>query len=264
MRFLLNIFRLIIGNMGKKPDRTNIEPLPIGDEKPNIELDNIDKETKIEYNMEINITGKPIVPVPMLDYGHGNNTPGKRSPVWEDGTQLFEWEFNRAIGKHIEELLKENDMPYIVVVTEVEDIPLYSSNPNADTRAKRVNDFTKANPDMNVFGISIHGNAFTDGRPNGVEVFTSPGQTKSDEIATIFFDKLTKGLGWKKRADYSDGDPDKEAKFAILTKTAPPFILTENGFYSNEEECKKMMNPEYQKLIAKLHFDAIVETKKLF
>ena len=25
----------------------------------------------------------------ILDNGHGNNTPGKRSPKWEDGTQLF-------------------------------------------------------------------------------------------------------------------------------------------------------------------------------
>lgn len=26
----------------------------------------------------------------VLDNGHGNNTPGKRSPVWDDGTQLYE------------------------------------------------------------------------------------------------------------------------------------------------------------------------------
>ena len=39
----------------------------------------------------------------ILDNGHGINTPGKRSPVWDDGTQLFEWKFNRNIVK---ELLK--------------------------------------------------------------------------------------------------------------------------------------------------------------
>ena len=31
----------------------------------------------------------------LLDNGHGCDTPGKRSPVWPDGRQLLEWEFNR-------------------------------------------------------------------------------------------------------------------------------------------------------------------------
>lgn len=33
----------------------------------------------------------------LLDNGHGYDTPGKRSPIWPDGSQLFEWEFNRDI-----------------------------------------------------------------------------------------------------------------------------------------------------------------------
>jgi hypothetical protein len=43
----------------------------------------------------------------ILDNGHGGmidgvyQTPGKRSPVWPDGTQLFEGEFNRAIVKRL-------------------------------------------------------------------------------------------------------------------------------------------------------------------
>lgn len=37
----------------------------------------------------------------ILDAGHGYNTKGKRSPVWSDGSQLFEWEFNRDVVKRI-------------------------------------------------------------------------------------------------------------------------------------------------------------------
>ena len=37
----------------------------------------------------------------ILDNGHGIETPGKRSPIWKDGTQLFEWEFNRDVVRHI-------------------------------------------------------------------------------------------------------------------------------------------------------------------
>lgn len=32
----------------------------------------------------------------LIDNGHGRATAGKRSPVWPDGKQLFEYEFNRA------------------------------------------------------------------------------------------------------------------------------------------------------------------------
>ena len=39
----------------------------------------------------------------ILDAGHGYNTKGKRSPVWSDGSQLFEWEFNRDVVKRIRE-----------------------------------------------------------------------------------------------------------------------------------------------------------------
>jgi N-acetylmuramoyl-L-alanine amidase len=43
----------------------------------------------------------------LIDNEHGENTPGKRSPVWPDGTQLFEWEYAREIARRVEtELLK--------------------------------------------------------------------------------------------------------------------------------------------------------------
>ena len=35
----------------------------------------------------------------LLDNGHGENTAGKRSPKWKDGTQLFEWEYAREIAQ---------------------------------------------------------------------------------------------------------------------------------------------------------------------
>lgn len=40
--------------------------------------------------------------IPILDNGHGNNTPGKRSPQFgENLPTLYEWEFNRDIVKRI-------------------------------------------------------------------------------------------------------------------------------------------------------------------
>ena len=63
----------------------------------------------------------------LLDNGHGgiiNNeyqTPGKRSPKWADGSQLFEGEFNRAIVNGIIEELTRLKIPYVNIAPEYRD-----------------------------------------------------------------------------------------------------------------------------------------------
>lgn len=188
----------------------------------------------------------------ILDNGHGNDTPGKRSPVWSDGTQLFEWEFTRAIVKQIFEGLEELGIDSTILVPEENDISL-------SERVKRANIIYKANPDA--YLISVHGNAAAE--PNqgaGWEVWTSPGQTKSDAIAEIFFEFASGNLPMHKmRSDKSDGDNDKESKFYILVKTKCPAILTENLFYDNEKECRFMMSDYGKQRISQLHVEAIIK-----
>lgn len=75
------------------------------------------EETKQPDNINRNIT---IV----LDNGHGRETPGKRSPKFEDGTQFFEWEFNRDIVNRIAAQLKDLNIPYEILVPETTDISL--------------------------------------------------------------------------------------------------------------------------------------------
>jgi N-acetylmuramoyl-L-alanine amidase len=40
----------------------------------------------------------------------------------------------------------------------------------------------------------------------------------------------------KMRSDWSDGDPDKEAAYMVLTKTKCPAVLVENLFMDNKED----------------------------
>lgn len=78
--------------------------------------------------------------------------------------------------------------------------------------------------------LSIHCNSAANDA-SGFEVWTSPGQTKSDPFATSLF--VSYGDAWpdlKKRADLGDGDPDKEAKFAVLTGTKMMAALFELEF----------------------------------
>ena len=188
-------------------------------------------------------------PIVLLDNGHGKETAGKRSPIWSDGSQLFEWEFNRDIVCRIAEKLQADGIPYRVLVPEENDISLTE-------RARRANEYAK---EFNgkAYVLSIHANA---GGGTGWEVYTSPGQTPSDAIATVFFEEAGREFvpdGWRMRSDYSDGDPDKEANFAILTKTTCPAILTENFFMDTEKDCRFIMSEDGRERIANMHVAAI-------
>jgi N-acetylmuramoyl-L-alanine amidase len=189
---------------------------------------------------------KPII---ILDNGHGMETPGKRSPVWSDGKQLFEYEFNRDIVRRIEGALNERGIANVVLVPEWNDIPLTD-------RVKRANEIAKGNKGGAIL-ISVHANA---GGGTGWEVYTSPGQTKADPLATILYNEAEKEFApdcWKMRADHSDGDPDKESNFYILTKTSCPAMLSENFFMDTEKDCRFIMSAEGRQRVANVHVRAI-------
>jgi N-acetylmuramoyl-L-alanine amidase len=181
----------------------------------------------------------------ILDNGHGVNTPGKRSPVWKDGSQLLEYEFNRDVVSRIVRQLRAEEIPYEILVSELNDIPL-------PERCKRVNDLARKYESVL---ISVHANA---GGGTGWECYTSRGATKADAYATILFNEATRFFpNWKMRADYSDGDPDKESQFYILAHTVCPAVLTENFFMDNELDCKYIMSEDGRQRIADMHVEAI-------
>ena len=60
----------------------------------------------------------------LLDNGHGENTPGKRSPVWPDGTQLYEYEFNRDIARRVHNALRGRGVDCELLVRENVDVPV--------------------------------------------------------------------------------------------------------------------------------------------
>lgn len=190
----------------------------------------------------------------LLDNGHGSlingeyQTPGKRKD-WKEKGIIYEGEFNRAIVNGIIEQLTYYKIPYVNIAPEYRDVHLV-------TRVKRANRY----PVNKSFYLSVHSNA---GGGNGSEMFTSPGNTKSDKIATIFGEEFKTTFPEKRlRTDFSDGDLDKEKRFYVLTKTKMPAILTENFFMDNFEEFNEILNtkPGRQKIID-FHVSAIIRTK---
>lgn len=191
----------------------------------------------------------------LLDNGHGSlingeyTTPGKRSPQWSDGSQLFEGEFNRAIVNGIIEELVLRKIPFVNIAPEYRDVSL-------QTRVNRANQYPR-----NSFYLSVHSNA---GGGHGFEVFSYFGTSKSDSIATEFGQAFKREFPDKHiRTDFSDGDLDKEAKFYVLKHTKMPAILTENFFMDNEVECKQiLMTRAGRRKVIDFHVDAILKVKK--
>jgi len=199
----------------------------------------------------------------ILDNGHGGiidgvyQTPGKRSPIWDDGTQLFEGEFNRAVVKRIADYCEKNKIDYINLVDTNEDVPL-------STRVKMANEVYRESEKPCIY-LSIHANGFSDESANGWEVYTSPGETQSDSIATALYAEAEKEFPrYKMRKDTTDGDVDKESNFYVLIHTAMPAVLSENFFMTNEKECKNiLLSEEGRDRVAKIHTEMInkIESK---
>ena len=176
----------------------------------------------------------------LLDNGHGQETPGKRSPLWKDGRQLFEWEFNRDMVSRIILKCYHTGIRAVKLVSETFDVSL-------EERCKRANLwYDRCNGNCVV--VSIHANA---GGGSGFEVYTSPGQTKADQIATKLIEQLQQDFPEiKMRKDMADGDPDKEAGFYILKHTKAPAILAENLFMDNEADCQLLMTEDFRDKLA--------------
>jgi len=198
----------------------------------------------------------------ILDNGHGGiidgeyQTPGKRSPKWPDGSQLFEGEFNRAIVKRLMDLCTENDIDAFNLVASEEDVPLRVRTDRANNIFRKQ---IQSDGKMCIY-VSIHANGFEKESANGWEVFTTVGETKSDKIATFFYNHMKEQFPDSKfRKDYSDGDVDKEKNFWVLKKTVMPAILTENFFMTNREECQMLLSEAGRDKIAAAHFNAILE-----
>jgi N-acetylmuramoyl-L-alanine amidase len=189
----------------------------------------------------------------LLDPGHGGisngvyQTPGKRSPIWPNKTQLFEGEFNRAIVKRLMLLCDRDSIAHVNIVPDEKDTAL-------QVRVARANDIYKK--ERNCIYISIHADAFSNEAANGFSVFTTPGQTKSDLLATSIINSYKRNIpNIRLRSDMKDGDQDKEENFYVIKNTLMPAVLVECGFMTNFEECQFLLSEDGRDEIA----DAIYE-----
>lgn len=101
--------------------------------------------------------------------------------------------------------------------------------------------------------VSVHANKSDDptSGAHGFEVWTSPGQTKSDTFAEFIYRALADDLELHGRPDMSDGDMDREDKFYVLRHTTMPAVLIEYGFMDDVRDIQDLQSPALSLLMAR-------------
>ncbi len=182
----------------------------------------------------------------LLDAGHSPATRGKRSPVLSDGRQLLEWEFARDIVHRLRDILDE------LGIANHEITPHIHADLKPSARARLANYMAKTSG-MKCRVVSIHGNAHrsTWSSAEGITVLYHPASKASKAMAEVFQNRLVR------QTECKDRGIRPRTNLTLLKATRMPAILSENGFYSNRDECDDMLDGYWRDGIAGAHADAI-------
>lgn len=199
----------------------------------------------------------------IIDDGHGANTPGKRSPIFETTTKIGgrifrkgehfrENEFNMATADYLEALCRAAGWHVRQLAPEHEDITLR-------TRLAREHQYYREALRLGCdpVVVSIHANAsevdgfvvFNNGR--GIETFYHEGSRKGRMLAQHVQARLIEGTGLRNRGVKT------QPSFFMTRETKSPAILVEYGFMTHREELALLVSDNYRRLCARLTFNGL-------
>lgn len=187
----------------------------------------------------------------LLDAGHGESTPGKRSP---DG-RLREYKYCREIANNVKQKLEAWGLQVKLIVTDNTDTPLLE-------RCKIVNQYCNEYGKANTVLVSIHCNAAGNGEnwlnARGWSVFVSNScSSKSKKLAECLFNAAeAEGLTLRK---YSQTQVYWKQNLAICRETNCPAVLTENLFQDNKDDVEFLLSEKGREIITNIHVKGILE-----
>lgn len=186
----------------------------------------------------------------LIDNGHGENTPGKRSP---DG-RLREWAYSREIADRVVCELRKRGIASERLVKEDTDVPL-------SERCRRANAIYKETGKKAIL-ISIHCNAAGSGgnwmNARGWSVFVSNNASvKSRKLADALA-QTAESIPVIVRVPLP-GQKFWQQNLAICRDTSCPAVLTENFFQDNKEDVDYLLSREGKEAIVRIHVDGIIK-----
>lgn len=200
---------------------------------------------KVSQNMTDNKKIKVII-----DPGHGGVDCGAVA-----GDSTLEKDINLQIALILNDLLKMSGAE--TIMTRSEDISIHDESAKT-IRAKKVSDIhnrfrmIKDNPDY--LFVSIHQNTFSDPKYSGAQLFYSPNNAESTELARSIQDSFSQ---------YLQKDNEREIKKCttdvfLVYHAESTAVLCECGFLSNNNELEKLKSKEYQKQVALCIYNGIL------
>jgi len=136
---------------------------------------------------------------------------------------------------------------YTVVLTRSEDRLLYGENENIKG-IRKISDLKNRvkifNSYDNAIAVSIHMNSFSQAEYSGLQVYYSSVEG-ADILATAISKSVRSSLQPENKRAIKNGD-----SIYVLKNSKNVAVLVECGFLSNEEECLKLSQKEYQKRLS--------------
>ena len=215
----------------------------------------------------------------IVDYGHGGVFDGKYTTAGkqylhksvEPNLWIGEGIVNRMIAVELIGMLLFHGVDVFDCVAGC----MWTSKPSwleleqRDTplpvRSAFVNQVQRGKPGAAL--VSVHANALSrtnegDGQQSrGVSVWTSPGQTESDELADALYWGVCTFTAHDmpaSRGNWGDGDRDYEASFHMLTKTIGTAVLIESGFFDNLIDARILISTQGQRDLARAYCEGIL------
>lgn len=186
----------------------------------------------------------------LIDNGHGENTPGKRSP---DG-RLREWSYTREIANLVVVGLRKLGIDAERIVKEDSDVPL-------SERCRRANNIYRDTGKKAIL-VSIHCNAAGNGiswkNAQGWSAFVSNNASLNSKRLAESLAQVAECIPVPVRKPMPQ-QPYWEQNLAICRDTNCPAVLTENFFQDSKEDVEYLLSPEGKDTVARIHIEGILK-----
>ena len=177
----------------------------------------------------------------IIDAGHGGEDSGAVGV-----TGVLEKDLNLQMALQIGADFEEKG--YVVVYTRTDDRLLYTEAENIygirkisdlKNRVKVVEKYPEA------ILVSIHMNSFGSSKYSGLQVYYSNNNDESRMLADSIQNRVATDIQKDNKRDIKSGKD-----MYILENVSNTAVLIECGFLTNEAECKKLSEKEYQKQLS--------------
>ena len=180
----------------------------------------------------------PYDKIVIIDAGHGGEDSGAVGI-----TGVLEKNLNLQMALEIGKAFEEKG--YVVVYTRTDDRLLYTEEENIHG-IRKISDLKNrckiAERYPNSIFVSVHMNSFGSAKYSGLQVYYSENSEESRSLADSIQNKVTTDIQKDNKRVTKPGK-----NMYILENIDNTAVLIECGFLTNEAECKKLSEKEYQK-----------------